>query len=104
MNRTQNLKSYMDDILAHTKDWAEHIKILHDLFERVRKENLSLKPSKGRIRYRKVDFLGHTLHEDQIGPQTKTHGRILLTKRPKTKKQCPSLLGMVNFHRHYMPN
>ena len=51
-----------------------------------------------------MDFLGHTLYGDHIGPQTESVGRILQTERPKTKKQCRSLLGMVNFYRHYVPN
>jgi len=73
-------------------------------FERVRKARLSLKPSKCRIGYGKVDFLGHTLRGDHMGPQTESVGHILRTERPKTKKQCRSLLGMVNFYRHYIPN
>jgi len=80
------------------------MKILQNFFEKVRKANLSLRPSKCRIGCRKVDFLGHTLYGDHIGPQTDSVGRILQTERPKTKKQCRSLLGMVNFYRHYMPN
>ena len=101
---TQNLESYVDDVLGHTKNWTEHMKTLRDFFERVRKANLSLKPSKCRIGYGKVDFLGHTLYGDHIGPQTESVGRILQTERPKTKKQCRSLLGMVNFYRRYVPN
>jgi len=56
------------------------MKILHDLFERVRKAKLTLKPSKSRIGYWKVVFLGHTLHGNQIGPQNKTDGCILQTE------------------------
>jgi len=96
LDGTHNLESYVDDILGHTKNWKEHMKILHDFFERARKANLSLKPSKCKIGYGSVDFLGHTLHGDCIGPQTESVGRILQTKYPKTKKQCRSLLGMVN--------
>jgi len=55
---TQNLENYVDDVLGHTKNWTDHIKILRDFFERVRKANLSLKPSKCRIVYGKVDFFG----------------------------------------------
>jgi len=51
-----------------------------------------------------VDFLGHTLYGDHIKPQIESVGRILQTERPKTKKQCRSLLGMVNFYRCYVPN
>ena len=39
---TQNLENYVDDVLGHTKNWTDHIKILRDFFERVRKANLSL--------------------------------------------------------------
>jgi len=46
-----NFESYVDDILGHTKDSKEHMKILHHFSERVRKANLSLKPSKCTIRY-----------------------------------------------------
>ena len=35
--------------------------MLRDFFERVRKANLSLKPSKCKIGFSQVDFLGHTL-------------------------------------------
>jgi len=48
--------------------------------------------------------LGHTLYGDHIGPQTESVGRILQTKRSKTKKQCRRLFGMVNFYRRYVPN
>jgi len=104
LDGTQNLESYVDDVLGHIKEWKEHMKVLHDFFERVRKANLSLKLSKCRIGYGKVDFLGHTLHGDHMGPQTESVGRILRTERPKTKKQRHSLLGMVNFYRRYIPN
>ena len=80
------------------------MKILRDFFERVKQANLSLKPSKCRIGYDKVDFLCHTLHWDLIGPRTESVGRIPQVERPKTKKQCRSLLGMVNFYRRYVPN
>jgi len=37
-------------------------------------------------------------------PQDESVGRILNTERPKTKKPCRSLLGMINFYRQYIPN
>jgi len=101
---TQNLESYVDDVLGYTKNWTEHMKILRDFFEKVRKANLLLKPDKCRNGYGKVDFLGYTLYGDHIGSQTESVGRILQTERPETKKQCCSLLYMVNFYRRYVPN
>jgi len=51
-----------------------------------------------------VNFLGHTLQKNSVGPQVETVSRILNTKRPKTKKECRSLLGMINFYQRYVPN
>ena len=68
-------------------------------FERVRKANLCLRPSKCKIGFDQVKFLGHTLQGDYIKPQDESVGRILNTERPKTKKSCRSLLGMIHFYR-----
>ena len=95
---------YVDDVLGHTGDWNEHMKVLRDFFERVQKANLSLKPSKCKVGFAEVDFLKHTLQKDTIRPQRETVGHILDTERPKTKKACRSLLGMINFYRRYIPN
>ena len=51
-----------------------------------------------------MDFLGHTIQKDYIGLQVENVGKILKAERPKTKKDCRSLLGMVNFYRRYIPN
>ena len=88
LNGSQDLESYVDDVLGLTSDWKKHMRMLRDFFERVRKANLSLKPSKCKIGFAKVDFLGHTLQKDTISPQIETVGRILNTERPKTKKAC----------------
>ena len=72
--------------------------MLRDFFERVRRANLCLKPSKCKIGFDTVDFLGHTIQKDSIGRQVEN------AERPKTKKDCRSLLGMVNFYRQYIPN
>ena len=51
-----------------------------------------------------MDFLGHTIQKDSIGPQVENVGKILNAERPKTKKECRSILGIVNFYRRYIPN
>jgi len=90
--------------LGQTSNWKSHLQTLRDFFERVKCANLSLKPSKCKIGYNTVDFLGHTLKEDVIGPQRDNVGKILNTERPKNKKSLRSLLGTVNFYMRYIPN
>ena len=74
------------------------MQILRDLCERVRRAKLSLKPSKCKIGFDTVDFLGHTLKTDFISPQSETVGRVLRMSPPKTKKQVRSLIGLVNWY------
>jgi len=83
---------------------SQFTSILRDFFERVRKANLCLRPSKCKVGFDQVKFLGHTLQGGCIKPQDESVGRILDTERPKTKKSCRSLLGMINFYRRYIPN
>jgi len=95
----KDLDSYVDDVLGHTKDWNRHILMLRDFFEGVSTANLCLRPSKCKIGFDTVDFLGHTIQKDSTGPQVENVGKILNAERPKTKKDCRSLLRMVNFYR-----
>jgi len=88
-----NLQSYVDDVIGHTKNWDEHIQTLRDFCERVKQGRLSLKPLKCKIGFGTVNFLGHTLNSNFIGPLQETTGRILEMPQPRTKKQVRSLLG-----------
>src|ERR1043165_1594311 len=101
---TKNLESYVDDILAHTKGWEEHLETLKEFFERVRKAHLTLKPKKCSLGYGKIDFLGHTLRYDQISPKVESVDKIVDMPKPQTKKQVRSFLGAVNYYRKFIPH
>jgi len=83
---SKDLESYVDDVLGHTGDWNEHMKVLRDFFERIRKANLSLKPSKYKNWLCSGRFSWAYPSKDTIRPQRETVGRILDTDRPKTKE------------------
>ena len=101
---TKNLESYVDDVLAHTRDWNHHLEVLEEFFERVRKAHLTLKPKKCSIGYGKIDFLGHTLRGDSISPKVESIDKIADMPRPQNKKQVRSFLGAVNYYRKFIPH
>jgi len=82
-----NLQSYVDDVIGHTKNWGEHIQTLRDFFERVKQGRLSLKPSKRKIGFGTVNFLGHTLNSNFIGPFRKLSGGFwkCLDQEPRSR-------------------
>jgi len=66
LDGSSNLESYVDDVLVHTENWSKHMEILRDFFERVKKPNLYLRPSKCKIGFDQVKFLDHTLPGEWI--------------------------------------
>jgi len=100
----RNLESYVDDVLAHTKNWREHMTILRSFFQRVREANLTLKPKKCQLGYGEIDFLGHTIMDEKIRPREESVNKIIDMPRPNTKKQVRSFLGAINYYRKFIPN
>jgi hypothetical protein len=101
---SNNLESYVDDVLAHTRNWRDHIETLREFFERVRRAHLTLKPKKCEIGYEKIDFLGHTIEDERIAPKKESVDKIVNMPKPKNKKQVRSFLGAVNYYRKFIPD
>ena len=64
LDGAHDLDSYVDDVLGHTDDWEGHKQMLRNFFERVKGANLSLKSTKCKIGFDKVNFLRHTLQNN----------------------------------------
>ena len=45
----QGLANYVDDVIVYSSTWDEHMYSLRELFSRVKKVSLTVKPSKGRV-------------------------------------------------------
>ena len=46
LDKTKGVSCYVDDIIIYTDSWDEHIKVLRDVFRRLRLAGLTVKPSK----------------------------------------------------------
>ena len=104
LHGTENLESYLDDVLSHTTEWSSHIAILREFFRRVKDANLSLKPSKCQLGYTSVEFLGHVLTGDSIQPKSDAIQRIINIERPVNKRQVRRLVAMAGYYRKFLPN
>ena len=73
----EQLTAYLDDAIVFDSDPADHVQTMRALFERLRKNNLKLSPSKTqktRLGATDAEFLGHS---------------ILPTGCVRTRKECP---------------
>ena len=99
-----NVLFYWDDILVHTSSWEDHVKTLRELFQRLKKADLTIRPSKCILGTDNVDFIGHRLSEGVKGLHDDNVRKIMKAARPTTKKQVRAFMGLANYYREYVPN
>ena len=95
--------AYMDDVVIFSYTFAEHMKSLREVFDRFREAGITLKPSKCRIAFEEVDFLGFVLSRDGIKPQKDLTNAIRDFTRPNNVKELKRFLGIVGFYRQFIP-
>ena len=61
LDGAKSLDSFVDDVICYTVEFENHLLSLRDLFTRMRRSNLVLKPSKTYLGYKEIEFLGHTV-------------------------------------------
>ena len=101
----RNVESFVDDIIVFSETWEDHVKTLREVIQRLREAGLTAKPSKCAIGYRSIECLGHVVEENRrLLPNQDKVKSILEAKRPTTKTQIRSFLGLVGFYRKFIPN
>ncbi|GFS11066.1 Pol polyprotein [Elysia marginata] len=91
-------------IVIHSASKEGHISCIREVLERLRRAGLTAKPSKCKLAFPEVKFLGHVIGGGRVMP---TIGKVEYTRNaalPKTKKQLRSFLGLASFYRRYVPN
>ena len=99
----KNVQHYIDDCLVYTKTWEEHVQTLHRFLQRVREENVTVRPSKCEIGYSHMEFVGHEIKEGEIGLQNNNVSKIQEAPRPKTKTQVRSFFGFDRLLQKFYP-
>jgi hypothetical protein len=96
---------YMDDILIATiNDKERHQGIVKEVLEIMEKESLFLKIAKCKFHQSKVEYLGLLLNGDTIRPDpNKMTGLKDWPRTLKTVKEVWSTLGLLNYHRAFVP-
>jgi transposase InsO family protein len=96
----ETVRVYLDDILHVTKgSWEEHLKILDELFARLRKAGLKVNAKKSNFGAHELEYLGYKITRTGIQPIAKKVKAIQAIKAPKTRKQLRGFIGMINFYR-----
>ena len=95
---------FMDDCLVASATWEEHTKSLARLLRRLQETGLTAKPSKCKMGFESIEFLGHILQQGTISPNEKNIEKMQNAPRPTTKKGIRSFVGMCGFYQKFIPN
>src|SRR5271170_6204780 len=93
---------YMDDILIFAPNLEELAKSERIVLQKLRENDLYLKPKKCEFREPKVEYLGMVIKEGQISMDPVKLGGIRDWPIPTSVKEVRSFLGFGNFYRRFI--
>ena len=97
----KGVKIYLDDIIIYADTEEEFLRLMKEVFERCRRANIILKPSKCRFGMAEVEFVGHKISQDGISFTEERIDAVTQIPLPTTAFQLKSFLGLANyFHSH----
>ena len=102
MEGAENVITYIDDVLIHSKNHNEHMGHLEEAIKRVQRAHLRLNARKFFFAATSVQYLGHTLSSEGVTPGNSKLEAIQKLAPPKNTKQLKSFLGLANYFRQYI--
>ena len=98
----KSLISFIDDILAHTKNHDEQLVALRNCFQRLREYNLKLSIDKSTFGAEETEYLGFKISSEGILPGTDKTRAVKEFPPPRTVKQIRQFVGLASFFRDHI--
>ena len=93
-----------DDIVVHGRGTEEHDKRLVSVFRKLADAGLTLNRDKCKFRLSHLEFMGHLLTDQGVGPLPSRVEAIVNAREPTCASEVRSFLGLVNFSAKFIPN
>ena len=100
----QNVITYIDDVLVHSRNHSEHMHHLLGAIDRIGRANLRLNPLKCIFGASEVEYLGHTITSTGVRPGMDKSAAVRDAPVPSDQRSLKSFLGLANYFRQYVPN
>ena len=101
---TENVITFIDDVLVHSRNHSEHLAHLSNAIVKLSSAGLKLNPNKCIFGSDEVQYLGHTLSSSGVSPGLDKSAAITSCEPPINGKQLKSFLGLANYFRGYIKN
>ena len=93
---------YMDDLIIFSSTFSHHLERLDDVFGRLGKAGLKLKPSKCHLLRTEVSFLGHVITQDGVKTDPKKVEVVRTWPVPVNLTDVRSFLGLTSYYRRFI--
>ena len=98
----QQVAAYLDDVIVFDCDPIAHVPTIRSLFERLRKDNLKLSPSRARLGATDAKFLGHSISPAGVRPNVEKVSVLINMPMPTDVKQVRALIGGINYYCNFV--
>ena len=95
-------ENFIDDILVFSKDMESHRRALCEVFQRLRKYNLTLRGRKCEVGKHSINYLGHTFSKMGMSPQKFKVESISAWPQHTNQKELKQFMGLANYYRRYI--
>jgi hypothetical protein len=93
---------YIDDINVHSKSFNQHIEDLREVFGKLRKAKLKLRPDKCNFCYREIKFLGHIVGKDGIKVDQDKIKKVREFPKPENVSELRGFVGLASYYRKFI--
>lgn len=93
---------YMDDVIIFSSSLEEHKKDLMKVLKKLKEANLKIQLDKCEFFKKEVQYLGHTVSEEGVKPNTDKIEIIRKWPTPKTEKDIRQFLGTLGYYRRFI--
>jgi hypothetical protein len=104
VDKIRNVIVYIDDLIVHSKDHLEHLRILEALFSRLNDHGLKVRLEKCKFGSYDVMCLGFHLTKDGIKSGVNKLKAVKEAKPPANIHEVRQFLGLCNFFRSHVRN
>ena len=95
---------YLDDVLVIGRTFQEHLTNLKEVFTRLAKAGLKLKPSKCKLARGELDFLGYVVSGNRISVDSKKVAAVTEYPTLVDLKSLRAFLGLASYYRRFVPS